>query len=126
MAINDRIKELRITSKLTQSQFAARTGISRSGLANIEAGTAAPSEVLVKLIVAEFRVDEVWLRTGAGEMYSTASQEKEDAIARMIADIMTDTSDGFKKKFVASLARLGESEWLMIQRFVDSLANKEE
>ena len=126
MAINDRIKELRITSKLTQSQFAARTGISRSGLANIEAGTAAPSEVLVKLIVAEFRVDEVWLRTGAGEMYSTASQEKEDAIARMIADIMTDTSDGFKRKFVASLARLGESEWLMSQRFVDSLTDKEE
>ena len=126
MAINDRIKELRITSKLTQSQFAARTGISRSGLANIEAGTAAPSEVLVKLIVAEFRVDEVWLRTGAGEMYSTASQEKEDAIARMIADIMTDTSDGFKRKFVASLARLGETEWRVLEKLATDLANKEE
>ena len=68
----------------------------------------------------------MWLRTGAGEMYSTASQEKEDAIARMIADIMTDTSDCFKKKFVASLARLGEPEWLMTQRFVDSLTDKEE
>lgn len=67
--IGERIKELRKALRLTQAAFAERIGIRQNSVAVIEIGKNTPSDQTIAFICREFRVNEEWLRTGAGEMF---------------------------------------------------------
>jgi transcriptional regulator with XRE-family HTH domain len=62
------LKELRALKGLSQSKFAKTLGVHRGHVARLETGTANPSNHLVKLICATFRIHEAWLREGIGPM----------------------------------------------------------
>ena len=66
--IGERIKELRKALGLTQTAFGERIGLKQNSVALIEAGRAT-SDQTIFAICREFRVNEDWLRTGAGEMF---------------------------------------------------------
>ena len=66
--IGERIKELRKALSLTQTAFGERIGLKQNSVALIEAGRAT-SDQTIFAICREFRVNEDWLRTGAGEMF---------------------------------------------------------
>jgi len=70
MNINERLKEVRNTIGLTQGVFAKRIGLSTSYIAGMELGDKSINERTIKLMSAEFEVDEHWLRTGEGTMFS--------------------------------------------------------
>ena len=65
---NTRIKKLRKTLDLTQREFGERIGMKANTVTMIEKGRGT-SEQTIKAICREFRVNEEWLRTGAGEMF---------------------------------------------------------
>ena len=67
--IGERIKQLRKELGMTQAVFAERIGIRQNSVAVIEMGKNMPSDQTVAFICREFRVNEEWLRTGAGEMF---------------------------------------------------------
>ena len=67
--MNERIKEVRKALHLTQAAFAGRVGVKQQTIAMLEAGNSNPSEQLINGICREFRVNEEWLRTGAGDMF---------------------------------------------------------
>ena len=67
--IGERIKELRKALRMTQTAFADRIGIRQNSVALLEMGRNTPSDQTVAFICREFRVNEDWLRTGAGEMF---------------------------------------------------------
>ena len=67
--IGERIKELRKALRLTQAAFAERIGIRQNSVALLEMGRNTPSDQTVAFICREFRVNEEWLRTGAGDMF---------------------------------------------------------
>lgn len=69
-----RLKVLRKELCLTQSKFAEQIGMSQSGYAQVEKGSKAISNRLIKSICLAFNVNENWLRTGEGKMII----EKED------------------------------------------------
>lgn len=66
--IGDRVKELRKAMGMTQEKFADRIGLKRNSVAQIELGRET-SDQTIFAICREFRVNEEWLRTGAGEMF---------------------------------------------------------
>ena len=68
MMIGERIKELRKALSLTQTAFGERIGLKQNSVALIEAGRAT-SDQTIFAICREFRVNEEWLRTGAGDMF---------------------------------------------------------
>ena len=68
MTINERIKEIRRSSGLSQTDFAERLGTTRGVITNLEGEKTSPNEPFIKLICREFNVNEDWLRTGEGEM----------------------------------------------------------
>ena len=70
MSINDRIRQVRQTLNLTQAAFGKRVAISTSYLAGMELGTKKINDRVIRLIAMEYGVDEHWLRTGEGAMYS--------------------------------------------------------
>ena len=67
--IGERIKELRKALRMTQTAFADRIGIRQNSVALLEMGRNTPSDQTVAFICREFRVNEEWLRNGAGEMF---------------------------------------------------------
>lgn len=73
--MNTRIKKIRKSLGLTQKDFGAKIGMKPSSISDIETGRNNLSEQTIKLICKEYQTNEVWLRTGEGEMHSEISPE---------------------------------------------------
>lgn len=63
--MKDRIKKLRNTLELTQTEFADKLGLARNSIASYESGRRVPNDAIIKLICKEFNVDYFWLTEGA-------------------------------------------------------------
>jgi transcriptional regulator with XRE-family HTH domain len=74
--INQRIKQVREALELSQRNFSVSLSLSHSYIAGIETGALKVNGRLVKLIASEFGVNEAWLLTGEGEMFSRNPDEK--------------------------------------------------
>lgn len=73
----NRIKEIRKILKLNQNEFAQKIGLSQSSLAMIEVGKRTFSDKHIKLICSTFNINENWLRTGNGTMFSSTPYERQ-------------------------------------------------
>lgn len=69
MNVNDRVREVRISLKMNQTEFGSRIDVSQNYLSSIEKGHREVTEKIIKLISFEFNVNENWLRTGDDEMF---------------------------------------------------------
>ncbi len=78
--MKDRVKQLRKSLGLTQSELGDRLGVSRDAIAGYERGVNIP-EPTIKLICREFNVDYFWLTEGTGEMFTSIPQTLVDSIA---------------------------------------------
>ena len=78
--IGERVKQLRKVLGLTQEKFADRIGLKRNSVAQIELGRET-SDQTIFAICREFRVNEEWLRTGAGEMFVPSPASIVDELA---------------------------------------------
>ena len=71
--INKRFRELRKMCKKSQEEWADIMGLSRSGIADIEAGRRNVTEKHIKLLSIEpidgRYINEDWLRTGDGDPF---------------------------------------------------------
>jgi phage repressor protein C with HTH and peptisase S24 domain len=69
MNVGRRIKQLRQTLGLTQTEFASKIGITYKMLGLYERGVYDPPDKVLKLISSTFGVSYEWLKTGQGEMW---------------------------------------------------------
>lgn len=70
MEIYERIKHLRKNIlDITQEEFAAALGISRSNIGNIEVGRINITNRVIQDICAKYNVNEVWLTKGTGDIF---------------------------------------------------------
>ncbi len=116
MTIGDRIKMVRKELSITQDDFAARIGVSKSSISLLESGTNNPSERTVLLICQQFRVSEPWLKEGTGDMFikETPAQavlrvmEGQDEVAKSIflslAELPPECLEAFRQ-FALNLKR---------------------
>lgn len=118
MTINDRIKDIRRSTGLSQTDFAERLGTTRGVITNLEGEKTTPNEPFIKLICREFNVDEHWLRTGEGEMLQELTRNQE--IAEFFGVVMRDPDDSPRKRFVARLKKLTLDDWIAL----DNIAAK--
>ena len=116
--MNERFIELRKALNLTQTEIGERLGVTRSVISNIEYNRVEPSQLIIKLACKEFGVDEIWLRTGVGEMFREVSREEQVASFFMGA---LSGDDQFKKAFVSALASLDETAWEKLRDFAEKL-----
>lgn len=66
--MNERIKTVRNTIGLTQTEFGSRIGVKGNTVTGYETGIRNPSDAVIFSICREFNIREEWLRTGQGEM----------------------------------------------------------
>jgi transcriptional regulator with XRE-family HTH domain len=79
--IANRVRELRNKLKLTQGELAQKLGLKYSAISMIERGKASLTEQNVRIICLTFGVNEVWLRSGLGEIFTKDSPLKDELIA---------------------------------------------
>ncbi len=119
--MNDRIKQVRKSKavNLTLEKFGERLGVTRAAISNVESGRRQPTNQLITAICREFNVNEVWLRTGEGEMFN--AQTPEDELAFQLGRILGDGNPSFKKRMIAALTALDDDEWAAIEAFARKL-----
>lgn len=117
--MNERLKKLRKALSLTQQEFAERLNIGRGTLANYEVGRNEPIDAVVSLICREFSVNEVWLRTGEGEMFVQMTRSQE--ISEFVGKVLQGEEDNFKRRFIAMLSRLDEDDWAVLEKMVNEM-----
>ena len=71
MSINDRLKLIRNTLKITQREFSRRIFISQSLYTDIETGKVEPKERYLNLISSQYNVNLNWIKTGKGKMFDS-------------------------------------------------------
>ncbi|MDY5819629.1 MAG: helix-turn-helix transcriptional regulator [Treponema sp.] len=120
--MNERIKQVRLSAKLSQTEFAEKILVSRSAVCKMESGENSPSEQTVKLICQEFNVNGDWLRTGNGEMFVELS--KDEQISAMLGEIQRLGDENFKYRLVSALCKLSESDWTALENLVDMISDK--
>lgn len=67
--MNERIRFLRDELDLSRAAFGERIGVSGDVVNNLERGRVEIKEHIIKLICAEFSVNEDWLRNGSGSIF---------------------------------------------------------
>jgi transcriptional regulator with XRE-family HTH domain len=86
-SVNRRIKELREKLGLNQRDFSTLLSLSGGYIAGIEVNLRKVNDRVIKLIIAEFGVNEDWLRFGNGEMFT---KNKRNAKAVRILSLWND------------------------------------
>lgn len=109
-----RIEEIRKYHKLSRAGFGERLGVSGDVINNLERGRVEIKEHILKLICMEYGVNEDWLRYGEGEMLRPISRD--DEISNFTATLLKEESDSFKNRLVATLAKMTEEEWELLER----------
>lgn len=121
--MHERLKEIRKALGLTQKEFAARIGIKQNTIAQYEIGRNEPIDAVVSLICREYGVDEVWLRTGVGEMFRPRTRE--DDIAAFFGQVLGGRCTDFQRRMVSVLSRLSVAEWELLEQKIKELAEDE-
>lgn len=73
--MKNRIKQVRKEAGLTQKEFAERLGLKQNTIATYEMGKIGASDAVLLSICREFEINEVWLRTGKGEMKAPINED---------------------------------------------------
>lgn len=112
--MNERIKAIRKSLDLTQTEFGERFGVSRDVIANIENGRVAPTELQIRTISRIFNVDYGWLRDGLGSMF--ANQQNADLAA---IDVLLTGENETAKTLFKAFANLSAEEWGVLRKLID-------
>ena len=116
--INTRIAAVIQASGLTKTAFAERVKVSQQHISRL-AKDGTPSDRTIADICREFNVNEHWLRTGEGEMFSTLSREEE--ITKFAMEIIRDPGSEFQRQAISVLAKLTPEQWKLMEQMADHL-----
>lgn len=117
-SIGSRIREVRNSLNLSQSDFGKQIGVSRDVINNLElARLKKDPEALIRLICKTYNVNYGWLMTGNGEM--TPPEVQED-LTIQIARLLEGENEIAKKVFQA-FASFDEEDWKTVKKFIESL-----
>lgn len=123
--MNERIREIRKDAGLTLEKFGEKIGISASACSLLESGKTNPSNQTITAICRVFRVNETWLRTGAGEPYRKKARAEE--LAEIFAELEVD--DTTKARTIRTLAELPEEYFVqaleLARKFLEQYDNTE-
>lgn len=115
--MKERIKYLRKSVlKLSMESFGDKIGLSKAAISQVESGKNNLSDVAIKSICREFRVNEDWLRNGSGDMFLKDPEDELDALAEKYKLIPG------AKAFIREFIGLPLKDQEIILNYIDSVA----
>ena len=123
--MHERIKELRKYLGLTQAEFGEKIAMRQTGVAWLESGDRKITDRVITTICAVFGVDEIWLRTGEGEMFQTPTRDEQitDFVGKML---FGDGDNDFAKQLLSILAALDDNGWKTLKAAAEVLKKAED
>ena len=122
MTIGERVKVVRNALSITQKALGDALGLKNNTIATYESGRQDPSDRTITDICRVYGVNEVWLRTGEGEMFRTPARK--EALTVFFADVLREDGDSFKQQFLSVLAQLNEDQWVLLADMAEKLARE--
>lgn len=116
MTPNERIRILRKELGLTQVEFASKIRLSQNHLTGIETGKRNLTDPVSKLICNEFDVNEQWLRTGEGDMFT----EQNASLVRQLAEKYNLSETG--ENIIRLFCQLDQHSRDVIEKFISDVA----
>lgn len=121
--VKDRLRSLRRQLDLTQQEFADKVGVKQNTIATYEMGRNKPMDAVISNICKTFNVNEAWLRTGEGDMFTPI--DKENQLMFWAGKMLAEESDSFKKRLVMALSNLKESDWEVLEQLVNDIVGED-
>jgi transcriptional regulator with XRE-family HTH domain len=112
-----RIKDVRKTVGLTLDAFGNRLGVSKAAISRLENGFNALTDQMCIAICREFSVNEQWLRTGEGEMFSSSLYDELDKVVEKYH--LNDKAGEMLRKFV----ELPQEDMEVIYNYMEKVVN---
>jgi transcriptional regulator with XRE-family HTH domain len=92
-SVNERIRKVREAKGLRQDEFADGINMSRTYISTIETNGRVVKDRVIKLICFTYGVSEKWLRSGAGEMFDKAQDNRIDRIIQIFQKLDDNAQD---------------------------------
>ncbi len=129
----NRIKQVRSSLNMSQTEFAKQIGVSQQTLSSLENDSRPVSERNIISICSVFGVDETWLRTGKGEPFPEPSPE-DLALDDAFFALQVDDMDPFRKSLARAalelIATLPEEAMPALKKFLqdanDAIPNEKD
>lgn len=112
---NERLALLIEHLGLKKKEFAQQLKIDQSYVSQLTNGSRTPSDMLISLICQKYGVNEVWLRTGEGDMLPPRVETTEEQLGTFFAGVLNGAPD-FKRRLISVLARMTPEEWDLLER----------
>lgn len=129
-SIESRVRAVRKSNKLSQTEFAESLGVTVGVISNIELGRITQWDTktpLLNLICDKYGCRREWLIDGEGEMMQELSREQE--IIKAVSDMFTG-DDSFKQDIISVLVKLPDEYWGlqedMARRLMDEQSKRKE
>lgn len=102
--MHSRLKDIRISLGLSQTEFAQSMHMTPASISMIESGKRPITDRLIHGICTEFGVSESWLRTGDGDMFPPPAEEDVDLI-EILGELAANDIPPRKKRLMTAIAR---------------------
>ena len=96
--VNERVKLLRSSLKLTQQEFATRIGLSKVGVWKLEQGETKPRMSTLVGIANEFGIEKDWLIDGIGELEIVSPTESKSSWKDKAFEVMERQNEHLAKE----------------------------
>lgn len=116
--MNERIKEIRKSKNMTQTEFGAKIGVKGNTITNYESGMRTPSDAVIVSICREFDINENWLRTGEGPMFRETPSATIDKLAQEFG------LDDLDKKILDTYIQLPAQHRAVLKSWLADLARQ--
>lgn len=125
MELSERVKALRKSNNLSQTEFAETLGVTRGVIVNIEKGRLSSLDTkipLLNLMCDKYGCRREWLIDGEGEMMQDLSREQE--IIRAVSEMFTG-DDSFKQDIISMLIKLPDEHWGLLEDMARRLLSEQ-
>lgn len=121
--INKRIADAITTKNIKKSEVARQVKVSPAFISQLCSGAALPSDRTIIDIARVCGVNEIWLRTGEGEMFQAMTENEE--LSAYAGDVLAAAPDDIRKRFLAAQAKWTPDMWAVFAKIVDSFTETE-
>lgn len=123
MSINDRIKQLRKSLNLSQTDFGKKLGVSRDVINNLDRSVVDPKPLILEHICSVYNVNPDWLMHGTGEMF--LERDSGDEISEFLSSLLDDDDTSIRKRFILALSKFDGDDWATVEKFLDNFTKTE-
>lgn len=110
--INKRIADAIAAKGMKKSEVARRINVSPAFISQLCSGAALPSERTIIDIASVCGVNDIWLRSGEGEMLQAMTEDEE--LEAYLGDVMNDEPESFLRRLTLEMKNWTPEVWQMI------------